>query len=63
MYYFQEILVFVNSDQPIMIASSQEPAVVVTLLSKDGINETSNKLHSAVLFPILAKYLKVKEDR
>lgn len=46
-----------------MINESQDPVVIVTLLSIDGINETGNKFHSAALFPLIAKYLKVKEDR
>lgn len=56
-------MVFVNSNQPIIIAGTEEPAAIVTLHSADGINEIDNKLHSAALFPILSKYLKVKKDR
>lgn len=62
-YYFQDILVFVNSDQPIIIAGTEEPAAIVTLHSENGINEFDNKLHSAALFPLLSKYLKVNKDR
>ncbi|KAF0765420.1 macrophage migration inhibitory factor [Aphis craccivora] len=58
-----DILVFVNGDQPILFAGSTEPAVIVSLLSVDGINEIKNKLHSAALFSLLTKYLKVNENR
>lgn len=54
---------FVNSSQPIIIAGSEEPAAIVTLHSIDGINGVDNKLHSAALFPLLEKYLKVNYDR
>jgi len=56
-------LVFVNSSQPIIIAGSEKPAAIVTILSADGINEVDNKLHSAVLFSLLSKHLKVNYDR
>jgi hypothetical protein len=55
--------VFVNGDQPIIFADSEEPAALVTIWSVDGINDVDNKLHSATLFPLLEKYLKVNEDR
>ncbi|XP_026813768.1 macrophage migration inhibitory factor homolog [Rhopalosiphum maidis] len=58
-----DILVFVNGDQPIIIAGSTEPAVIVSLLSVDGINANINKLHSAALFPLFTKYLKINENR
>ncbi|VVC24840.1 Macrophage migration inhibitory factor,Tautomerase/MIF superfamily [Cinara cedri] len=58
-----DILIFVNADQPILIAGSEKPAAVLTIYSTDGINEVSNKLHSATLFSLLTKYLKVNEDR
>jgi len=54
---------FINSDDPIMIAGSQEPAAIVSVLSVDGINEVDNKLHSAALFSTLTKHLKINEDR
>lgn len=61
---FQDILVFVNGNQPITIAgSAEEPAVIVSLLSVDGINEIDNKLHSAALFSLITKYLKINENR
>lgn len=59
----QDILVFVNSNQPIIIAGTEEPAAIVTLHSANGINEVDNKLHSAALFSLLLKYLKVNKDR
>jgi len=46
-----------------LFAGSTEPAVIVSLLSVDGINEIKNKLHSAALFSLLTKYLKVNENR
>nr|AKJ79140.1 macrophage migration inhibitory factor [Myzus persicae] len=59
-----DILVFVNGNQPITIAgSAEEPAVIVSLLSVDGINEIDNKLHSAALFSLITKYLKINENR
>uniref|UniRef100_A0A2S2PIG0 L-dopachrome isomerase n=1 Tax=Schizaphis graminum TaxID=13262 RepID=A0A2S2PIG0_SCHGA len=58
-----DILVFVNGDQPIILAGSTEPAVIVSLLSVDGINANINKLHSAALFPLITKYLKTNENR
>lgn len=56
-------MVFINADQPISVAGSEEPAALVTVLSVDGINDVDNKLHSATLFPLLEKYLKINEDR
>ncbi|KAL4142451.1 hypothetical protein QTP88_004906 [Uroleucon formosanum] len=58
-----DILVFVNGDQPILIAGSSEPAIIVSLLSVDGINENDNKLHSAALLSLITKYLKINENR
>lgn len=54
---------FINSDDPIMIGGSQEPAALVSVLSVDGINEVDNKLHSAALFSLMTKHLKINEDR
>lgn len=61
--YFQDILVFVNGDQPVLIAGSEEPAIMVSLLSVGGVNEIDNKLHSAALFSLITKYLKINENR
>ncbi|XP_025197827.1 macrophage migration inhibitory factor homolog [Melanaphis sacchari] len=58
-----DIIVFVNGDLPIILAGSEEPAAIVTLLSINGINEIDNKLHSAALFPLLTKSLNINENR
>ncbi|KAL5240741.1 hypothetical protein ACI65C_008151 [Semiaphis heraclei] len=58
-----DILVFVNGDQPVLIAGSEEPAIMVSLLSVGGVNEIDNKLHSAALFSLITKYLKINENR
>ncbi|CAI6364933.1 unnamed protein product [Macrosiphum euphorbiae] len=58
-----DILVFVNGDQPMLIAGSDEPAIIVSLLSVGGINEIDNKLHSAALLSLITKYLKINENR
>lgn len=56
-------MAFINSDLSINISGSTEPAAIVTLYSVDGINAVNNKLHSATLFSLFTKYLKINEDR
>ncbi|XP_050420137.1 macrophage migration inhibitory factor homolog [Adelges cooleyi] len=58
-----EIAVFVNADQPMIVAGSEQPAAFVVLQSVDGINPIDNKNHSAALFPLIKKYLKINDDR
>lgn len=60
---FQDILVFINSDLSIKFAGSPGRAATVTLYSVDGINGVANKLHSATLFPLFTKHLKINEDK
>ncbi|XP_050522069.1 macrophage migration inhibitory factor homolog [Daktulosphaira vitifoliae] len=58
-----EISVFVNADQPMIFGGSQEPAAIVVLQSVGGISPNNNKNHSAALFPLISKHLKVQENR
>lgn len=56
-------MAFINSDLSINIAGCSEPAAIVTLYSVDGVKGVDNKLHSAALFSLFTKYLKINENR